>query len=426
MPDSFARVQTARMERIEADLLIPGRGAVIEGGCVVLDDATITYAGPAGSAPATPGATTTRVPVVMPGMWDCHGHFMGVMTGDISQIVHLPPEVAAARAAADARAALMAGFTSVREAGGLGVHLARVIDEGTLLGPTIYAPGAILSTTGGHGDIHGFPLEWITEYGHRGGSLYLCDGVAECLRGVRAQLRLNAKVIKVCASGGVLSEVDDPIHQQFSDEELAAIVAEAARADRIVMAHCHGKPGIMAALRAGCHTIEHGTYLDEEAAALMASKGAVLVPTRYIIERMVEVGADTGVPDYAMRKINVIADIHAGSIAIARDAGVTIACGTDIATTGPDTLVPWGTNGREPGALVEAGLPPLEAIAAATANAPQTLGPQAPRAGLLSEGYDADVIALTADPVDDIAVLADPANVAAVWKRGVAVKNTLN
>ena len=411
------------MERIEADLLIPGRGEPLERGTVVMDEGVITFAGAAADAPTTPNATVTEAAVVMPGMWDCHGHFMGVKTADLSQIVHLPPQVAAARAAADAHAALMAGFTSIREAGGVGVYLARVIDEGTLLGPTIYAPGAVLSTTGGHGDIHGFPLEWITEYGHRGGALYLADGVPECLRAVRAQLRLGAKVIKVCASGGVLSELDDPIHQQFSDEELAAIVAEANRADRIVMAHCHGKPGIMAALRAGCHTIEHGTYLDEEAAALMREKGAMLVPTRYIIDRMVEAGESMSVPDYAMRKIRIVAEHHAGSVAIAREAGVQIATGTDIATTGADTLVPWGTNGTELSALAALSMTPLEAIEAATANGPLTLGPQAPQAGQLREGFDADVITIATNPLNDLDVLADPSNVTGVWKRGVRVKD---
>ena len=410
------------MQRIQADLLIPGRGEPLTDGCVVLDGPKIRFAGPAKDAPATPDATVTEAATVMPGMWDCHGHFMGVLSADISQIPHLPREVAAARAAADARAALDAGFTSIREAGGLGVYLARVIDEGTIAGPKIYAPGAILSTTGGHGDIHAFPIDWVTDYAHRGGSLYLADGVPECLRAVRAQLRLGAKVIKVCASGGVLSELDDPIHQQFSDEELAAIVAEAGRADRIVMAHCHGKPGIMAALRAGCHTIEHGTYLDEEAAALMAEQDAVLVPTRFIIERLVEFGKESGVPDYAMRKIVTVAEHHEGSIKIARDAGVRIATGTDIATTGPDTIAPWGRNGREAGALVEAGLEPLEAIEATTANGPLTLGPQAPRSGMLAAGFDADVITINGNPLDDIDLLADADNVTGVWKAGTRYK----
>lgn len=188
------------------------------------------------------------------------------------------------------------------------------------------------------------------------------------------------------------------------------------------MAHCHGKPGIMAALNAGCHTIEHGTYLDEEAAALMAAKGAMLVPTRFIIEQLMAIGATSGVPDYAMRKIAVVAEHHEGSIKIARDAGVRIAAGTDIATTGADTLAPWGRNGREPGALVDAGLTPLEAIEAATANGPLTLGPLAPTSGLLAEGYDADVITLAANPLDHIGVLAEPANVTGVWKTGARVK----
>jgi imidazolonepropionase-like amidohydrolase len=171
------------MHRIEAEVLIPGRGHPIERGCVLLDGATITYAGPSAQAPATPDATVTETVAVMPGMWECHGHFMGLKTADLNEIVVLPHAVAAARATADAAAALRAGFTSVREAGGLGVLLARAIDEGTIPGPTIYAPGAILSTTGGHGDVHAFPVEWIHEYGARGGALHLCDGVPECLKG---------------------------------------------------------------------------------------------------------------------------------------------------------------------------------------------------------------------------------------------------
>lgn len=412
------------MHRIEADLLVPGRGEPIEDGTVVLDGPMITYAGPAGSAPSTPGATVTEVPVVMPGMWECHGHFMGVKAGDMEAIAVLPNALAGARIAADAVAALDAGFTSVRGAGGLGVFLARAIDEGSIPGPSVYAPGAILSTTGGHGDVHGFPVEWIHEYSARGGALHLCDGVPECLRAVRMQLRVGARVIKVCASGGVLSELDHPMHQQFSQEELTAIVAEAARAERVVMAHCHGKAGIMAALEAGCHTIEHGTYLDEEAAARMVEQEAMLVPTRFIIERGLELGEQHGMPDYAYRKLVDVSERHREAVAIAHAAGVRIALGTDIATTGSDTLVPWGMNGQELPLLVEAGLSPLEAIEAATANGPLTLGPQGPRSGLLAAGYDADVLAVAADPLEDISVLAEPDDITTVWKAGTVVKGS--
>src|SRR5262249_62061337 len=175
-----------------------------------------------------------------------------------------------------------AGITSVREVGGLGVHLARAVAEGVLEGPAIYAAGAILSITGGHADLHSYPLPWIGDFGVHYGELRLADGLAECMRGVREQLRQNARVIKVCASGGVMSEIDDPIHQQFTVTELRSIVEVAGLAERVVAAHCHGKPGIMAAVEAGVRTIEHGTYLDDEACAAMREAGVILVPTRAI------------------------------------------------------------------------------------------------------------------------------------------------
>lgn len=410
----------APLVRIEASLLVPGRGEPIRDGVVVLDGARIAYAGPRAGAPPSEGGPTARVAVVMPGLWDCHAHFMGLRQLDLEQLIREPTAVAAARATKDAEAALQAGFTSVRELGGLGVYLAQAIAEGSVAGPSIYAAGSILSQTGGHADIHRMPLATISDYSEAGGMVQLCDGVAECLRAVRLQLRRGARVIKVCASGGVLSEVDHPIHQQFSDDELRAIVEEAGRADRVVAAHCHGKPGIIAALRAGCRTIEHGSYLDEEAAAAMLEAKAVLVPTRSIVARILR--ATDRVPPYAATKLVAIAGRHAEALRIAREAGVTVACGTDFATTGGDSLAPWGANGEELGHLVAAGFTPLEAIEAATATAPLTLGPQAPRSGLLAEGYDADVIAVDSDPLADIAVLADPTHVTHVWKAGLSVK----
>jgi imidazolonepropionase-like amidohydrolase len=362
-----------------------------------------------------------QVPVLMPGMWDCHAHFTGLDTLDMHDLMRLPVPVAAARATKNVEAALGAGFTSVREAGGLGVYLARVVDEGSIAGPSIYAPGAILSQTGGHGDLHAYPVDSVTDMCERIGMTWLCDGVAECMKAVRSQLRKGAKVIKICASGGVMSELDHPVHQQFSDDELRAIVEEAGRAGRVVMAHCHGKPGIMAALRAGVHTIEHGSYLDEEAAGAMYEAGAILVPTRFIVEHGLK--AKDRFPDYAFRKLEAVADSHFQAINIARDAGVTIALGTDMFASGRHTGIEWGMNGEEFGYLVNAGLSPLEAIQAGTANGPPTLGPQAPKSGVLAPGYDADVIALARNPLVDISLLADPANVTHVWKAGQLVKS---
>ena len=410
------------MERIEADLLIPGRGEPIRNGCVVLDGSTIAFAGPIEGAPKAPAGTRAhRVPVVMPGLWDCHGHFMGIRATNVEDLAKTSLPVLTARSVADANRALVAGFTSVRDLVGLGVHLARVVDEGTIPGPHIYGGGAMLSPTAGHGDLHMFPTSYIHALAAAGYFFQLCDGISECLRGVRNQLRLGARVIKVCASGGVMSEMDHPVHQQFSDDELQAIVGEAARAERIVAAHCHGKPGIMAALRAGCGTIEHGSYLDEEAVDLMIQRNAILVPTRYILERLIALGPKMNIPDYAFRKVVAIGDQHKRSLQLAIRKGVRIALGTDIWSTGEGTIAPWGQNAQELVHLVDAGMTPLQAIEAATANAPMTLGPQAPKSGQLKAGYDADVLAVRKDPLGDIAVLASPENLITVWKSGQAI-----
>jgi imidazolonepropionase-like amidohydrolase len=405
--------------RFETDLLIPGRGEPVPDAVVVVDDATISYAGPAPTAPSTPDATTIHAPAVMPGLWECHGHFIGTRSLDFSRLPLEPIALRAARATVDLRAALDAGVTSVREVGGLGVYLTRAVEEGVVAGPHIYAAGCILSATGGHGDLHSHPLSWVHEFGESGGELRLADGPSECARAVREQLRKNAKVIKVCASGGVLSEIDHPIHQQLTGAELRAIVEVAGMADRVVAAHCHGKPGIMAAVAAGVRTIEHGTYLDEEAAAAMREAGAILVTTRTIVRDILESKA---APAYAMEKLTAIADRHAAAVALAREAGVTVAMGTDLALSGRDLPVSWGRNGQELPLLAECGYSPLEAIEAATATGPATLGPQAPRSGRLQPGYDADLLTLSADPVADLSVLADPDQITGVWKAGIRVK----
>ncbi len=400
--------------RIDADLLIPGKGEPIENGSVVMDGGGIVYAGPTGTAP--PADQVTEVPTVMPGLWECHGHFPGILTANLEAELKEIAAVKTARATADVRRTLDAGVTSVREVGGLGIYIDRVIGEGTLIGPKIYGAGSILSTTGGHADAHGLPLDWVNGVGETESFSVLADGVPECLKAVRRQLRKGAAVIKVCASGGVASELDHPIHQQYSDEELRAIVEEAGRAERAVAAHCHGKPGIIAALRAGVRTIEHGSYLDEEAAELMKEMDAVLVPTRFIVAELLEMEAV--LPAYVYRKAVAIADQHAMAMKIAVAAGITIATGSDIFLQQH-----YGQNTREVRHLVEAGMTPLEAIEAATANGPLTLGAQAPQSGQLREGYDADVIAVAGNPIDDLDIWGDAARVTHVWKGGALVKS---
>jgi imidazolonepropionase-like amidohydrolase len=410
------------MQRIEADQLIPGRGEPIRDAVVVIDGAIITYAGPRNAAPATPEtAAPLRAHTVMPGLWDSHTHFLGMRPGefDYAKIAQHHPATRAARSAQSLRRALDAGVTSVRELGGLGLLLAPAVEEGFLPGPSIYAAGSVLSTTGGHGDIHTFPVEWVHDTARMGGDFRLVDGEAECAKVVREQLRRNAKVIKVCASGGVLSVIDDPIHQQFTDRELRTIVEVAGLAERSVAAHCHGKPGIMAALEAGVLTIEHGSYLDDEACTAMKEAGAILVPTLTIIREILESDA---VEPYAAQKLAAIAEIHRENIARAHESGVTIAMGSDLGSTGDGTAA-WGRNGRELALLTDIGMTPLQAIEAATANGPATLGRQgSPRSGRLEPGFDADVLIVDGDPLTEISLLADPSRITGVWKLGIRVK----
>lgn len=401
--------------RIEADLLIPGRGEPIPEGIVILESSVIEYAGTHTGAPDTPDAEVFSVRTMMPGLWECHGHFMGIEYPDpLLQLTEPVPRLAA-RAVGDLHRTLMGGVTSVREVGGFGIDIQPAIASGSVVGPTVHGAGQVLSTTGGHADIHSIPLDVIHDVPHVG---ILCDGVPEVTKAVRANLRRNAKVIKICASGGVMSEVDDPIHQQFSDEELVAIVEEAGRAERYVAAHCHGKPGIIAALNAGVQTIEHGSYMDDEAADLMLETGAIYVPTRFVIDTLL--GMEDTMPRYAYEKMRLVASHHDNALKLAIAKGVKIAMGTDIFVSGDL----YGRNSLEIKLLQDAGMRAIDAIEAATANGPDTLGPQAPLSGQLREGYDADVIAIDFDPLEDNSGWGDPDRVTHVWQGGISVKGS--
>lgn len=379
-----------------------------------MEGSRISYVGSTANAPDADESVT--VPTAMPGIWECHAHFVGLTDPDVlpGSLV-TPLATRAARAARDMATILNAGITSAREVGGHGIDLRHAVDDGSIVGPNIYSAGQILSTTGGHADVHAFPIDFVTNSPHAVGTI--CDGIPECLKAVRHNLRRGAAVIKVCASGGVMSEIDHPIHQQFSGEELRAIVEEAGRAERAVAAHCHGKPGIMAALEAGVKTIEHGSYLDEEAADAMVECDAILVPTRFVINELLQM--EDSLPPYAYRKGVMVAEHHDFAMKAAVAAGVRFATGTDIIVSGDQ----FRECTREIRHLVEAGLDPIDAIEAATANGPETIGAQAPLSGQLKEDYDADVIAIDFDPLEEWQAWGDSDRVSHVLKAGKAVKN---
>ncbi len=391
---------------------------MIDNGVVVIEGGEISYAGESSGAPETNGAAVFTTDTVMPGMWECHGHFMGTRSANIDEIHVTRPQMAAIRSAVDARRVLDAGFTSVREVGGQGSFLARVIDEGTMVGPSIYASGGMLSMTAGHADIHDMdPATARHSMARQWGEDGVVDGPNQARAGVRRMLRLGARVIKIHASGGVLSQLDDPQLPQFSKPELEAIIDEASRMERVVAAHCHGKRGMMAAIEAGVKTIEHGTFMDEEVADAMKERDVILVPTRWIVDFLMREGEKRGMPEYAKQKLFDTAAQHAKGITLAVEKGVRIAMGTDIFGAGL-----WGRNAEELPLLVDCGMGPLQAIEAATANGPDTLGPQAPNAGQLKAGMDADVICVNGDPTTDVSILADPDNITHVWKRGELAK----
>ncbi len=405
--------------RIDADLLIPGRGEPVHDGTVILDGPQISFAGPTTDVPDGKADATVSVPVVMPGLWDCHIHFGTPTPDEFDSTVFHSPTVMAARAVDELGRTLDGGVTSVRELGGVGIELAGEIEAGRIRSPNLYGAGGIMSPTAGHADQHSIPLSALDALGDRYEFLFnVADGVPGVLKAVRKNLRRNAKVIKICTSGGVMSEVDHWSHQQFSDDEITAIVEEAGRADRFVAAHAEGKAGIMAALRCGVQTIEHGDEIDEEVIDLMLEKNIILVPTMWITKLLM--GMPDEMPDNSHRKLAELAEIQDEGLSKAIDAGVRIAMGTDTFVHGPL----YGTNSLEIAHLVSAGMAPLAAIEAATATGPETLGPQAPLSGQLKEGYDADVIAIDFNPLETSTRWGDPSRITHVWQSGGSVKAT--
>jgi imidazolonepropionase-like amidohydrolase len=403
--------------RIDADLLIPGRGAPIPNGTVVAEGSEIVYAGPTSGVPADAREATAQVPVVMPGLWDCHIHFGTPTPEEFNELPFAPPSIMGARAVDELGRTLDGGVTSVREVGGVGIELVGEIDAGRIRSPHLYGAGGIMSPTAGHADQHAIPLPTLEALGDRYEYFFnVADGVPGVLKAVRRNLRRDAKVIKICTSGGVMSEVDHWSHQQFSDAEITAIVEEAGRADRIVAAHAEGKAGIMAALRCGVRTIEHGDQIDDEVIELMLEKDIIMVPTIWIGRTIDALSA--AMPEHVQRKMKELLDMGAESFTRAIEAGVRIAMGTDMFIHGPF----YGTNSLEIAHMVGLGMDPLAAIEAATATGPETLGPQAPMSGQLQQGYDADIIAIDFNPLENPSGWGDPQRVTHVWKSGVPMK----
>ena len=341
-----------------------------------------------------------REAFVLPGLIDSHVHLTGQQNPNSRlEEVTLSDADQAMVGARYARRTLMAGFTTVADLGASNeaiFALRNAVKTGDVPGPRIIASGSSVSIHGGHGDINGYRDDVM----HLLSSESICSGPEDCMRAVRTQVRAGADIIKITATGGVLSNTAAGLGQQFSDPELAAIVDSAHRMGRQVTAHAHGVDGINAFLRAGGDSIEHGTYLDDQSIRLFKSNGAWLVPTLLAGDFVARIASG---PNNFFTPAQTAKALEAGPKMLdmarrAHEGGVKIAFGTDSGVSA------HGDNAQEFALLVRAGLTPLEAIQAATVGAAEHLR-ISNEAGKIAPGMPADIVAVAGDPLSDVTEL---------------------
>ena len=404
---------------LRAARLIDGTGAdPVANGIVVVRGDRIVAAGRAGAVTIPAGARTIDLgdATLLPGFIDAHTHIIGRPLADPAsddQGMKDYPGYAAIVGVANARKTLMAGFTSIRVLGSPDfndVALRKAIDDGTVPGPRIETAAHSFGITGGHCDENGWK-PGLADADYRTG---VADGVDEVRKAVRYQVKYGADVIKICATGGVLSEGDAVGATQYTLEEMKAVVDEAKKLDRKVAAHAHGTEGIKLAVRAGVASIEHGTFLDEEGARLMAQQGTYLVPTisaGEMTENAAKSGRLTGLR--AEKALAAAAGMHTAT-KLANRLHVPIALGTDAGVGA------HGANAREFRLMVEwGGLTPMQALVAGTSSGAKLLGWDS-RVGTLAAGKLADIVAVPGDPLKDITATE---RVAFVMKNGVIYRD---
>jgi imidazolonepropionase-like amidohydrolase len=358
----------------------------IEGGKIVRVEA--------GAAGTAPGSTLVDLPnaSVLPGFIDAHVHLTLKPSSFGYEILGISEARQTLTGAANAQRTLLAGFTTARNVGAWGftdVALRDAINEGDIPGPRLLVSGMPLSITGGHFDNTLLPWEYHASFAS------VADGVDAVQRKVREEIKYGADLIKFMASGGVLTKGDDPQAAQYSLEEMKMIVSEAHRLGRKVAVHAHGTQAILWAVQAGADSIEHGSYLDDNAIAAMKQRGTYLVPTLYTGDFLLENMQALNLADFLVAKATEVLPAAKKNAAHAMQSGVKVALGTDAG------VFPHGLNAREFNSMVQAGLSRLGAIQAATVNAADLLG-WGDRVGTLEAGKWADLIAVDGDPLEDV------------------------
>src|SRR5712671_4189159 len=361
---------------------------------------------------AAAGDATIDLPdaTLLPGLIDAHTH----LTFELSSLGYQGLAISTARealhGARNARRTLEAGFTTVRNLGAkdyADIALRDAINDGDVIGPRVVASGPALGITGGHCDENLLPPAFHHEAGG------VADGIEAVQHKVREVIKYGADVIKICATGGVLSKGDDPNASQYTPEEMKAIVADAHRLGRRVAAHAHGAEGVRWASEAGVDSVEHGHLMDDAAIATLKKNGTYLVPTLFLGEYMEKNMDRSDVPEYSKQKMRDVIAAMRKNTGKAFAAGVKVAFGTDAA------VYPHGLNAGEFHVYVSLGMTPLAAIQTATINASDLLGPKY-LVGSLETGRWADVIAVDGDPTKDATILE---HVKFVMKAGTVYKN---
>ncbi|MEV0636163.1 amidohydrolase family protein [Streptomyces sp. NPDC050619] len=417
MTDATMPEATRTALRVHHARLIDGTGSSPVDDAVVTIDAQgiITYAGPAATAPpVTEDDSSVRVVdaggrTVLPGFFDCHVHLAYAHGSPPGRRAELDPVLVTFDTAARLRQTLDAGITTARDLGGLPAGFRTAVESGRIVGPRLHTAVRIISHTGGHADVR---LPDGTDLS--AGMSEIADDTDAARLAVRRVLRDGADLVKVCATGGMGSPYDDPDDEGLLEEEIRAVVDEARRhGGKPVAAHAQGNAGILNALRGGVTSIEHGYGLDERALDLAGERGVFVVPTLSTV--YAGINKDT-MADYHYQKKVRWSGTTKENIARAIAYGARIALGTDAA------VGPHGVNLMELSYLVDLGMDPMAAIVAGTRTSAELLG-VADRLGTLTPGRTADLVVCEGDPLKDIGVLGDPANIVCVVQDGVVRKD---
>src|SRR5258707_4558768 len=420
MAQQPAKPPAPKIVYIRAGHLFDATGEAVRDNVVIVvrdDRIQSVAAAPSVTIPAGAAVIHLSKATVRPGLTDCHTH-LGARADRYDEIYSLKdtPFQSAFAAVINARATLEAGFTSVRDVGSppfLAVDLRNSINEGLIPGPRVVASGPGISITGGHGDLNNYsPQTGVTMLPEER-NFQIADGVDQIRHVVRAQVKYGVDVIKILATGGVLSKGDMPGAPQYTLEELKAAADEAHMAGRKIAAHAHGTQGIKNAILAGIDSIEHASLIDEEGIRLAKEHGTYLVMDIYNDDYLLNKAPEFGLAQENVEKEKMVGRLQRENFEKAFKAGAKMAFGTDAG------VYPHGDNAKQFFYMVKFGMTPAQAIHAATNNAADLIG-RAKDVGTVEAGKFADLIAVAADPLQDVRALE---NVSFVMKGGVVVKD---